>query len=261
MKIATFTLSTIVTLSALPMAASAVSVGGIITTDTTWSNTSEPYTFSSTVQIKNGVTLTIEPGVQLQSGLRPGSIEVFGNLVVNGTASQPVRIDGVFISPANDGNPENTFSIDIKHASINGGALYTPSSGASYGTLSLQDSVLKGIPYLYLWYPTSDAVIKRNVFLNSGGLSIGTDKNVNVLVENNLFDNPAPYAVKNWASYGTSKTTVRYNSFVNTTNQVIICSSSNLIGQLLVFLEVSVRLNLAYKFFFSRWFCHPAMSP
>jgi len=38
-------------------------VGGIITSDTTWTDTNSPYTLTGSVTVNPGVTLTIEPGV------------------------------------------------------------------------------------------------------------------------------------------------------------------------------------------------------
>lgn len=202
--------------TAVSPVANAIVVGGIISTNTTWSNTSEVYTFSSTVQIKNGVTLTVGPGVKLDAG----NIKVFGNLVIDGSTSAPVKLTGVNVIPAGNGDPSKLFSMNIDHANFIGGSIYYPTGNAIYGSLSLQDSMLTNVPYLYVWYPTSAVSIQRNIFTNSGGISIGSSS-VNVLIENNVFDAPNSFAVENWASYGSAMTTVRYNSFLNTTHQVV----------------------------------------
>ena len=55
-------------------------VGGIIDTDTTWTSGGSPYNITSTVQIKEGVTLTIEPGVVVNGAGREFELEVFGTL-------------------------------------------------------------------------------------------------------------------------------------------------------------------------------------
>lgn len=186
----------------------AATVGGIISTDTVWSDTSEAYTFSSAVQIKNGVTLTIDPGVNIEAG----DIKVFGNLVVSGSANSIVKFTNVNVVPSGNGDPAKKFNIDISHASLTGGSLYYPTGNAIYGTLSLENSKLENLPYMYLWYPTSEVSIRGNTFLNFGGISVGSS-NVNVLIENNLFASSSSFAVENWASYGTAMTTVRYNTF------------------------------------------------
>jgi hypothetical protein len=213
MKIRT---TVVIVAGSLTSIANAITVGGIISTNTTWSNTSEIYTFSSTVQIKNGVTLTVGPGVILDAG----SIKVFGNLIIDGSINAPVKLTGVKIIPAGNGDLSKIFSINIDHADFTGGSLYYPTGNAIYGSISLQDSILENIPYMYVWYPTSVVSIQRNIFTNSGGISVGSS-NVDVLIENNVFNAPSNYAVQNWASYGTSVTTVRYNSFLNTNQQVV----------------------------------------
>lgn len=213
MKIRT---AVLVVASLVSTMANAITVGGIISTNTTWSNTNEIYTFSSTVQIKNGVTLTVGPGVKIDAG----SIKVFGNLVIDGSANAPVALTGVNIIPAGNGDPSKLFSMNIDHANFAGGSIYYPTGNAIYGSLTLQDSVLTNIPYMYVWYPTSAVSIQRNIFTNSGGISVGSSS-VDVLIENNVFNASNGYAVQNWASYGTAMTTVRYNSFLNTNQQVV----------------------------------------
>ena len=221
MKLGT-ALCTATTLALSSGAVVAETVGGIISTDTVWANTTTPYTFSSTVQIRNGVTLTIAPGVQLEAG----NISVFGNLQIAGTAAAPVQLTNVSIVPAGNGDPNKRFAMDIQHATFNGGSLYSPTGNAIYGSLRLQDSVLTNVPYMYVWYPTSDVLIKGNIFENFGGISIGSS-NANVLVENNLFNGSGQmgYLVQNWASYGTAMTTVRYNSFLNSASTAVMLPS------------------------------------
>ena len=43
------------------------SVTGNITTNTVWNDTSEPYVLTGNLTVNAGVTLTIEPGVEVQS--------------------------------------------------------------------------------------------------------------------------------------------------------------------------------------------------
>ena len=60
-----------------------------ITQDTVWTKASSPYIVTTTVDIYQNITLSIEPGVVIkfrnETGLRVG-----GNLLVNGTQSEPV---------------------------------------------------------------------------------------------------------------------------------------------------------------------------
>ena len=55
-------------------------VGGSITVDTTWTLMGSPYVTTTTVTVNAGVTLTIDPGVQVR-------LSAFHQLVINGTLS------------------------------------------------------------------------------------------------------------------------------------------------------------------------------
>ncbi|MCX5885618.1 MAG: DUF1566 domain-containing protein [Proteobacteria bacterium] len=65
------------------------SVSGIITNDTTWTEANNPYIIVGNIGVEKGVTLTIEPGVQVivdgyyYLGLK-------GKIVANGTDSKPI---------------------------------------------------------------------------------------------------------------------------------------------------------------------------
>jgi len=193
-------------------------VGGIISTDTIWDNTTEAYTFSDKIQIENGSTLTIMPGVTVKNG----TIEVFGNLIAIGTKYNRVNFNNVSTYGANRNYNEHFF-IDINNSNIIEGTLYSP-AGSVYGSLSLQNSYLKytsNYEYMYLWYPTSDVLIKGNYFEKEGKIiSIGVGGG-NILIENNYFLNSTENAIVNWNSSGSFMTTVRYNSFINASENIV----------------------------------------
>jgi len=198
---------------------SAALVGGIISTDTIWNNTTEAYTFSKKVQIKNGSTLTIMPGVTVENG----EIEVFGNLIAAGTKYNRVNFNNVSTYGASRNSNEHFF-IDINNSNIIEGNLYNITGHALYGSLSLQNSYLKytsNYKCMYLWYPIYDVLIKGNYFEKEGRIiSIGVG-NGNILIENNYFLNPTENAIVNWNSSSSFMTTVRYNSFINASENIV----------------------------------------
>ena len=73
-------------------------VGGNITTDTTWTKANSPYIVTGTVQVLQGVTLTIEPGVTVKFNLstnnEPFPLNVGGQLLAIGNEQE--RITFVF---------------------------------------------------------------------------------------------------------------------------------------------------------------------
>lgn len=188
------------------------SVGGIINSDTVWSDTSVIYAITSKVQVAYGATLTISPGVRVQNG----TVEVFGRLMVEGTAQNPALLSGVNILPGSQSSARN-FEIILRHAGITGGSVYSATGNGIYGTLTMEDSVVEDVgSYMYIWYPTSTVTIRRNIFSNCGSGNNawidGGSNGVDIVVENNVFKNCAP--VVNWAAYSNAQMLVRYNTFL-----------------------------------------------
>jgi uncharacterized protein YjdB len=195
----------------------ATHVGGIISSNTTWSRANSPYRLTENVQIAHGATLTIEPGVEVQGANK--RIEVWGVLSASGTGSARVRLDSTHVVPR--GTYQEHFQIRMEHVEMRRGSLYAPTGNSGRGNLQLRDSRLYDLSsYLYLWYPVGESFIERNVFVRSGGLSVGADSRtapVRVYIRNNTFDEwSTAYAVENWASYGGETTIVQHNSFLST---------------------------------------------
>jgi len=69
----------------LPNASPATDVGGIINTDTTWDLAGSPYNITSKIQIAEGVTLAIEPGVVVNGESGSIDFEVWGHISAIGT--------------------------------------------------------------------------------------------------------------------------------------------------------------------------------
>ena len=71
-------------------------VGGSTSVDTTWTRRGSPYYVTSDVSVQSGVTLTVEPGVEVRfkkfsdfSGIKVG-LSVHGNLIAEGTEESPI---------------------------------------------------------------------------------------------------------------------------------------------------------------------------
>jgi hypothetical protein len=162
-----------------------------------------------------GATLTVEKGVILNG--ENHALKIWGTLNAEGSEASKVVFNHVNITPGNSADPAELFVIDLQHSKINSGSLYSATGNAVYGSLILKDSELIGIPYIYLWYPKADCYIERNIFLNSGGISVGIADNVKVFIRNNIFyEQTGDFAVENWASYSSSETVVEGNSFLST---------------------------------------------
>lgn len=201
-------------------------VGGILSSNTIWSEENSPYSVINTVQIPSGVTLTIEPGVTITM---PSSGDMFllnGTISAHGTSDNKIVFDGGGNSNffCAKGSSADTF-LDLEYCIIKNGISFWPATGhEQYGYFSLRHCELTNLMgYSYIWYPGRDIHIEYNRFMNAGGFSIGHSGDVTVYIQYNLFDTKNPslptYAnfwIQNWASYDSSETIVKYNSFINT---------------------------------------------
>jgi hypothetical protein len=73
----------------MPAAPLSSEVGGPIISDTTWTLAHSPYTVVENVEIREGVMLTIEPGVTVRFNAGK-KLQVSGGLIARGTASAPI---------------------------------------------------------------------------------------------------------------------------------------------------------------------------
>jgi hypothetical protein len=192
-------------------------VGGILSGDTVWTLENSPYVLTKDIQIPNGVTLTIRSGAIVKGNNY--SIKVWGTLKVSGMNNQMVKFDETNIELGTADKTQPPSLIDIQYAVIDGGSIYYPTGNSINGSLILRDSLIKNInssihSYIYLWYPVSDCYIERNIFVNSGGISVGIS-GPDVFIRNNVFiEQTTPFAVENWAAYS-GQTIVQYNSFLS----------------------------------------------
>lgn len=99
------------TLMIMAFSLSATDVGGIISQDTTWDLQNSPYRLVSFLYIASGVTLTIEPGVQVQ--INGASIEIDWNgFFWHGTINNPIEpiakmivVHGKIVAHGTQANP------------------------------------------------------------------------------------------------------------------------------------------------------------
>jgi hypothetical protein len=205
-------------------------VGGVLTSNTTWAASGSPYRVTSTVQIPEGMTLTIEPGVEVEAA--SGVTDMFlvhGTVNAIGTSSSRIYFDGAgssnFFSAKS--SPASML-VHVEYADISNGQSLWPATGyEQYGQLILRHSHVSNVSvYSYIWYPQQDVFIEYNTFVKSRGFSVGTgtgtaaSASVKVYIRWNRFVSFAttgystyPAWVWNWASYGQSQTVVNYNVF------------------------------------------------
>lgn len=159
----------------------AETVPGNITEDTKWTKEGSPYKVGI-ITVYPGVTLTVEPGVEIINNGSPSWIDVKGKIIARGTADERIAINNVLLK----GFDFEGSSINIEHANI---------SRTNRGFL---------ITSMY-----REVILKNNEFAG-GDINIGSPLR-NVLIENNLFRDDAWLALNN----GPANILVKRNTFFN----------------------------------------------
>lgn len=175
----------------LAPSAGGTAVAGTISNSVAWTAAGSPYRLSDKVQIAAGATLTLEPGASIVGG--GNTLEVAGRFNAIGTAERPAVLNNVIVAPATT-TAADPYVIDIEHAQVFGGAVLPTPASTTYGSLTLRDSYLVNVAadHIYVRTPVANASIERNVFIESGGILVGTEPgSANVSIKNNVFWRPA----------------------------------------------------------------------
>ena len=162
--------------------------GGRIQESTILTKANGPYLITSTIEIPPGVTLTIEPGVQIDIRSQVNLFWVQGKLVIRGSKESPIRIDGSALNYFYL-KGTRTAEIDARYLLIYGsdkGSIIPATGYEQNASLNFEDCEFINIPgFNYIWYPNA-ANFSRNIFWKTAGFSIGTN-NAAVSFKNNLF--------------------------------------------------------------------------
>lgn len=159
-----------------------------ITTDTTWTLAGSPYTFSgSALNIINGATLTIEPGVEVRMGsgqaIVVGSDSQAGALWAVGTLLQPITFKRTGSARwANIHFKPNTIdsSSRLQHCLLDwggatgtqGGAVYCQDASPSFADITIHQSKINAI-HLVDSSPTFSGIIHQTGGASTGGGLLG----------------------------------------------------------------------------------------
>ena len=165
---------------------------------------------TQTLEIPENIELIIEPGVEIRSSIQTVFL-INGILTVNGTLQERVIFTGnpeVYFS-TNDA-PRLGSNVDINYAVFTGANYLLYRSGNT--PFSVRNSEIVNIKnQTYIWYPTGSMTIEKNIFRNSGGITLGFDGRTSsknpaksIAIRNNLFVGKPTngYWVECWVSYG-----------------------------------------------------------
>ncbi|PUB15267.1 Ig-like domain-containing protein [Paenisporosarcina sp. OV554] len=161
---------------------------GVINEDRVLTKEGSPYYQTGIIDIYPGVTLTIEPGVQL-IGQNGSWISVKGKLHAVGTEQERILLQDVYVQ----GSAFNNSTIQIEYADhfhqskYNGGFLITTIKNNvtlrhnqyRNGSISLSSSIL-------------DSIIEHNFFSQKATLNVNNGPG-KIIIQNNTFINPLDY--------------------------------------------------------------------
>lgn len=193
-------------------------VGGNITANTTWSVEGSPYIVTSTVQVLEGVKLTIEPGVEIR--FDPDTdLNVDGELIAIGTQSQMITFtdNGTSVKYA-----FLRFFANAAGASFDANQNYISGCIVKFCKFEIQIGILSEISlfidaneFLGKGYTTitlnskQGSVVANNTFISSGyehGVAIDVESNN--FIRNNTIDNYG-YGIIAWSYNDISKNIIK----------------------------------------------------
>jgi len=194
-------------------------VGGIIWENTIWTLENSPYIITETIQIPEGVTLTIEPGVVVTKPTPGDMFLVQGRIEAHGTIDNKIIFDG-------GGNSGFFYSFrgegDFSYCIIKNGYVfwYSETNRDKFNLThsELTDLKVSGLRYtIHLESPSTDIRIEYNRFINTGGISVYQAAGLfnRVYLEYNLFYNISSSIINHGGTPGRTEMIVKYNSFID----------------------------------------------
>jgi hypothetical protein len=183
-------------------------VCGTITTTTTWTVAGSPYILcaSPAVNVSQGVTLTIQPGVIVQSAGPNGGLSVNGTLIATGTPTQAITFTRQFTTTSQwlgiqlNGSATASNRSVLDYVSIDHAGL-----GSGHGAIELR---------------YTDAIIKHTLVRDGNGHGIYVDTHGLANISDVSLQNNNGYAI--WFNDGTVNPTFsRLSAAGNTSGNVV----------------------------------------
>jgi hypothetical protein len=224
---------------------------GIISSDTTWTVASSPYSLTGPVAVNEGVTLTIQPGVTVN--INSYYIRVNGTLNARGTAdskiiinigSTPTYYSGIeFKSSSEAWNGQTNSGSILQYAVITSSRTYYSAIKLESASPKIDNCIINSDSYDYAiecWYDGSPIISNNNI---SGKLLSHCYDGYATIV-NNTIVGPAEIAINVGGAAAVS------NNTLSGANQGILCHDIGsthdfdtlMTGNLIINNEVGIRV-------------------
>ncbi|HEX8831759.1 MAG TPA: Ig-like domain-containing protein, partial [Longimicrobium sp.] len=177
-------------------------VRGIIASSTTWTRANSPYRITGVVQVAQGATLTIEPGVRVYPG-GDSTVELFGSLRAQGTPESRITLDRILIHGRSQLGTAPEFT--LAYADLTGGLV-----DAGNSVTRIHHNVFRSSFGISVFPGVAEVRVEDNEFRESIGVSSGASRH-DVYIQRNLFVGSSGIGVTTNSEQGTFF--IRSNSF------------------------------------------------
>gem|GEM_PF-3328602 len=154
-------------------------VGGSMTQNTTWTLDASPYCVSSSVVVSGGITLTVQPGVEVRFATNT-RLQVDGALIAQGTSAAPIKFTSSSPSPAAGSWLQILYSNSATPSQLDAQGNYLGGSVLQYATVEYATAALE------MHQPV---LVDHVAFHQNNGRAITTTDSLNNLrITNSTFD-------------------------------------------------------------------------
>lgn len=206
---------------ASPLQTGTAHPGGLVTQNLTLTASGSPYRFQRGLEIRQGVTLTVEAGVTLDFSEASFPIWSLGTVNFLGTAQNPIFITG-------SNRSEEAFFRLSNQNTINHTHVFGPGYGQfinlSGGSLQLTNSVVNDFGQAFNLGWGTTATITGNEFVSSGGFNIYSRESI--VIEDNLVDFADKYGSLFSYSSKPATTTFTGNTVKNFRGEFIVARAA-----------------------------------